>query len=130
MFWKKRKSDNDLTDDDVKLLNEIDLQYMRAFSVKTVEGLKGYLTSNCLEKVGFIIYGYTDRYFADGKFRHTEWTVVDTYENILTLKKEVTYDRIRVNGLMSIAAADDYAEQWVVSKKDGLIVLDITNWKD
>lgn len=130
MFWKKHKSDNGLTDEDIKQLNEIDLRYMRAFSIKTVEELKGYLAPNCLEKVGFIIYGYTDRYFADGKFRHTEWSVVNTYENILTLRKQVTYDKIRINGMMSIAAADNYTEQWVISKKEGLIVLDIADWQD
>lgn len=127
MFGIKSKS-NELSKSDISRLNEIDLMYMRAFTVKTIDGLRGVMAPACLDKVGWLIHSFNTRFFADDKFRHTDWTVLDATGNILTLKKQVTFDKIRINAVMSINAANNYTERWVVRKKDDLTIMDIEAW--
>ena len=127
MFGIKSKS-NELSKSDISRLNEIDLMYMRAFTVKTIDGLRGVMAPACLDKVGWLIHSFNTRFFADDKFRHTDWTVLDATGNILTLKKQVTFDKIRINAVMSINAANNYTERWVVRKKADLTIMDIEAW--
>lgn len=131
MFGLFNQKDNGkLTKSDINRLNQIDLAYMRAFAAKTVDGLRGMLAPACLEKVSWVVLNYNNRYFADEKFRHTDWIIVRVTGNFYTIKKQVTFDKIRINAAMSINAANNYAEQWVVSKKEDLIVMDIEKWTD
>lgn len=127
MFGIKSKL-NELSKSDISRLNEIDLMYMRAFTVKTIDGLRGVMAPACLDKVGWLVHSFNTRFFADDKFRHTDWIVLDTTGNILTLKKQVTFDKIRINAAMSINAANNYTERWVVRKKDDLTIMDIEAW--
>jgi len=121
MFGVKTKSDG-LSRADISRLDEIDLAYMRAYTLKTIDGLRGMLAPACLDKVGWLVHSFNTKYFADDKFRHTDWTVMNISGNIYTLKKQVTFDKIRIN------AASNYSERWIISKKNGLIVMDIEAW--
>lgn len=134
LFKKKKRNDNNnqsvLHETELELLNKIDLEYMRAFSTKTVEGLRRYLSQGCLEKVGYMVHGFTDRYFADSKFRQTSWIVLNESDKLLTLKKQVVFDKIKFNSAISINAADNYNEQWVVRRDDKqLTVIDISEYR-
>lgn len=130
MFGFLQSNPDKLTRIDINRLNQIDSEYMRAYSVKTVDGLRGMLAPACLEKVSWVVLNYNSRYFADEKFRHTEWILIRVTGNFYTIKKQVTFDKIRINAAMSINASTNYAEQWVVSKKNELVVLDIEKWVD
>lgn len=127
MFGVKTKSDG-LSRTDISRLDKIDLAYMRAYTLKTIDGLRGMLAPACLDKVGWLVHSFNTKYFADDKFRHTDWTVMNISGNIYTLKKQVTFDKIRINAAMSINAASNYSERWIISKKNGLIVMDIEAW--
>ena len=129
MFGRLRTRPDALTKSDITTLNQIDLAYMRAYAAKNIDGLRGMLAPACLDKVGWVVHSFNNRYFADDKFRHTEWIVINSKDTILTLKKNVTFDKVHINAAMSINVANNYAEQWVISKKSKLVVLDIENWK-
>lgn len=47
MFGVKTKSDG-LSRADISRLDEIDLAYMRAYTLKTIDGLRGMLAPACL----------------------------------------------------------------------------------
>lgn len=114
-----------LTSADIRALNNIDLAYMRAYTLKNCDCLRGMVSPDCMDKLSWLVQSFNARYFADEKFRHTEWGVINIRGEILTLKKRVTYDKIRINAAMSINAANNYAEQWVVCKQNNIIVMSI-----
>ncbi|MBQ2885915.1 MAG: hypothetical protein IJE43_19490 [Alphaproteobacteria bacterium] len=121
----------ELSKRDIVTLDKIDLLYMQAFSMKTAEYLRGFLLPACLEKISRQVCNYSNRYFADDKFRKTEWLLINVKGNYYTVKKQVTFAKIRINAVMSITAATDYAEQWVLVKRDKeLLVMDIEKWRD
>lgn len=113
----------------IKKLDEIDLLYMRAYAAKSVEGLRQYLSPACTDKLNRVVHCYADRNFADKRFRHTKWEIVNVCGNVITLKKDVTFEKVRINSVMSIYAASRYAEQWVISVKKGIIIIDISEWE-
>lgn len=117
-----------LTKADIDSLNTIDLEYMRAYTTKRIDGLRGKLAPACLDKISWMVHSFNTRYFADDKFRHTDWQVMNVNGAVYTIKKQVTYDKIHINAAMSINAASNYAECWVISKQKNIVVMDIKEW--
>lgn len=125
---KRNSSSSALAVKEIDRLNKIDLEYMRAYTAKSAEGLRGLVDPALLDKINWMVHCFNTRYFADDKFRHTKWEVISRNGNICTLKKSVTYDKIRVNAAMSINAASNYAERWIINTLVKIVVVDIEEW--
>ena len=102
----------------IRHLNEVDELYMHAYGIKTTHALYPYLSVECVQVVNRYVFQLGGRYFGSPKFRDTEWTLLEQAGSILTLLKEVTFDKVRVGRAVSVAVADNYSEEWTVDVSD------------
>ena len=95
-------------------LNGVDNLYMDSYGIKTSRKLYEYLSPDAIQIVNKNIFQYGTRYFGTPKFRKTKWVPVNLEHGVLTVLKEVTFDKIRVGSSCRIAIADNYKEQWQI----------------
>lgn len=128
LFKRKKISNTDLSKQLVDYLNKVDAEYMRAYAVKSTRILQMYISRECAMKVTSTIFGINSRYFGSSKLRHTTWIKVSQDTKVLKILKNVVFDKIYVGGAMSIEAADNYKEYWLVdiSDEDKPIIIDIS----
>lgn len=130
-LFSTNKDEGGLSSGEVDILNKIDLAYMKAYSIRTVENLRDRLTSDCLNRVVQVIHTYPGRYFADAKFRKTAWSIIkERDDGTFAIRKDVEFSKIKISGLMSINAAEDYSEMWIISRGKNLMVHDIVQLAD
>lgn len=130
-FNKKKKADaTNLDKKYIQFLSEVDAEYMRAFSTKSMRVLKNYLSRECAVELSSIIFAAGSRYFGADKFRTTQWTLLSSDNNVLTILKDVTFDKVKVAGSLYIEVADNYKEVWQldVNQKD-FVICDIIPYK-
>lgn len=110
-------------------LDEVDEVYMRAYATRSLKQLRGFVSHECADKVGRVVFsqGINSRYFGAPKFRKTVWSVIEQRDNVLKVLKDVTFDSVRVGSILSVGVARDYKEYWTVQvSDDGFNVTDIS----
>lgn len=112
------EENEELSKSQIDYLNEIDLEYMRAYSTRTLRYIEKYFTRDCLIKVSSYIHGMGSCYFASSKFRNTKWILESQTPDICVIRKEVTFDKVRIAGSLQVAVADNYKERWIVLMED------------
>lgn len=109
----------------VSFLNQVDAEYMKAFSTYSVSALKVNMSKDCLSKLANEIFKQQSvRYFAASKFRNTTWEFVDsTYKMILL--KTVEFGKLNVCGV-EYRVCHNYKQLWFVEEiSNGFIITDI-----
>lgn len=107
---KESQTDNKIT----SFLNKVDKLYMSAFPLMSVKNIAPYLTEKCLVKLQKLVYSGDNYYFASEKMRDTTWTILNKSETSLSVRKEVTFSKIKLSRDYMVTAADNYTEVWSV----------------
>lgn len=116
----------------IEFLNEADREYMKCFSLMTTRGLQPYVTRECAVAVSQSVFSIGSRYFGADKFRNTSWSLDDEEDEVLLVRKDVVFDRVKIGGDMRIGVADNYSEIWEVdmSNKKSPIISGIHSCRD
>lgn len=126
-FFKKRKKKKKESNKFEEFLNTVDKEYMLAYATKSPQRLlQHYMSRKCIIKISQSIFSVGSRYFGAEKFRNTKWIQEEVIGNSIKVRKEVSFDKIKVAGSLRIEVADDYREEWMVLLDgDKYIVTDI-----
>lgn len=105
----------------IAYLNEVDLEYMRAYAMKTTRHLQKYVDRDCALKVSREVLACRSRYFGAEKFRKTTWTIESSNDVEQVIRKQVVFDQVRVCSSLTIDVAENYCELWTLARKDNII---------
>ena len=126
MLFFKRKKEPTLGNDLIEFLNLADMEYMRAFSIRSVKALSTYMSRECVLKLSVQVYNGQLHYFGSDKFRSTKWEVISKNNGIYDVRKSVSFDEIKFTRSLKMSVATDYKELWRVNTNGDLCVLDIS----
>lgn len=101
-------------------LNEVDQAYSRAYQVKNVTGLANYLTRTCLSKQMELVRLGEKEYSGLARYKHVDWVKGSLTNEGLVYLKKVTYDHVKMAHGISAAVGDDYTEEWILIKENGV----------
>lgn len=104
----------------VAWLEEVDQAYTRAFQVKNVTGLANYMTRTCLSKQMEQVRLGEKEYSGIARYRHIDWVKGALTNEGLVYIKKVSYDHVKMSHGISAAVGDDYTEEWVLVKENGV----------
>lgn len=106
----------------LEFLKKVDELYMVSYQLKSTKDISRYLSRDCAARLSSTVCSVNVRYFGESKYRNTVWINEGVADGIITIRKEVTFDNIKIAGKLAIAIASDYTERWLVSSRDRLIV--------
>lgn len=131
MFFRKAEEDS-VSKDLVSFLNQVDTLYMQAYTTKSTRVLKSYISRDCAVKLSSSIFTYNTRHFGTDKFRTTVWSIVKQEGAILLVRKDVTFDKVKIGKNVKMSVADNYSEHWVVDYRNiaNPVVLDISSIRE
>ena len=108
-----------------EFLDNADAEYMRAFTIKSLNALSSAFSRDCVMKLRAQIYGGAPRYFGTPKFRKTSWDIVTQVENIVSVQKNVAFAKVKVSNALSVNVSEDYSELWKLDISETPVVIDI-----
>lgn len=130
LFGKLFKSDDNTSTSGIKgdlvaFLKQVDELYMEAYSAKSTRNIAHYMTPQYARTFSNIVTSVNVKYFGDSKYRHTNWSLVSQEDNKIKVKKEVTFDKVKVAGKLAISVATDYSEVWTIVSTSKYLVSEI-----
>lgn len=126
-IFKSSSTGTKSVDIDRELLNylkQVDELYMAAYQLKSTRDISKFLTRECAARLSSTVCSVNVRYFGEPKYRTTVWINEGDGEGIFNIRKEVTFDNLKIAGKLAIAIASDYTERWVVKKEGNRFVVD------
>lgn len=105
-------------------LKEVDELYMAAYQLKSTRDVSKYLTRECAARLSSAVCSVNVRYFGEPKYRTTVWINEGDVNGSVNIRKEVTFDNLKIAGKLAIAIASDYTERWVVKRNGKSFVVD------
>lgn len=126
-IFKSSSTGTKAVDIDRELLNylkEVDELYMAAYQLKSTRDVAKYLTRECAARLSSAVCSVNVRYFGEPKYRTTVWINEGDANGLVNIRKEVTFDNLKIAGKLAIAIASDYTERWVVKKNGKSFVVD------
>lgn len=105
-------------------LKEVDELYMAAYQLKSTRDVSKHLTRECAARLSSAVCSVNVRYFGEPKYRTTVWINEGDANGSVNIRKEVTFDNLKIAGKLAIAIASDYTERWVVKKNGKSFVVD------
>lgn len=115
-------------DVDRELLNylkQVDELYMKSYSLKSTRDISKYLTRECAGRLSSSVCSVNVRYFGETKYRTTVWINENIKDkSLISIRKEVAFDNLKIAGKLAIAIASDYTERWIIKiePKDSFVV--------
>ena len=106
----------------LQFLKNVDELYMAAYQLKSTKDISKYLSRECAARLSSSVCSVNVRYFGEPKYRNTVWINEGDTNGIISIRKEVTFDNIKIAGKLAIAIASDYTERWLVNSNDKLVV--------
>lgn len=100
-------------------LKQVDELYMAAYQLKSTRDVSRYLTRDCAARLSSAVCSINVRYFGEPKYRNTVWINEGVVDGAINLRKEVTFENLRIAGKLAISIASDYTEKWIVKKDEG-----------
>jgi hypothetical protein len=97
----------------IAFLEEADNAYIRAYQYRSLGELIQYITRDLAIEMQQKITYYNDRIWASPSHRKRTWTIVSAEEQIITVRKELTFKNVKY-GRMLVKIGDDCVEYWKV----------------
>lgn len=121
-FFKKKNSKD--SDNVIKFLNKVDDLYMTAIEKKDTRYLGNYFSREVIRYVEELIH-IKDFYFGLPKYRKRSWQLLDSSDEIMLFRKELTHDHIKVTSKVYVPLGEDLVEFWELKIVDSNLVVNI-----
>lgn len=101
------------TDKLMAFLEEADNAYIRAYQYRALGELIQYTTRDLAIEMQQKITYYNDKIWATSAHRQRTWTIISTDEQVITVRKELTFKNVKY-GRMLVKIGDDCVEYWKI----------------
>jgi len=101
------------TNELIAFLEEADNAYIRAYQYRSLSELLQFITRELAIEMQQKITYYNDKIWASPAHRLRTWTIVSAEEQIITVRKELTFKNVKY-GRMLVKIGDDCVEYWKV----------------
>ena len=106
------------TDNLIAFLEEADNAYVRAYQYRAISELARYTTRDFAIEMQQKITYYNDKIWGAPSHRRTAWSIVSTDGVVITVRKELTFKKVKY-GRMLVKIGDDCVEYWKIVYDSG-----------
>lgn len=97
----------------IAFLEEADNAYIRAYQYRSLGQLIQFITRELAIEMQQKITYYNDKIWGTPAHRHRTWSVVSTDGAVITVRKELTFKKVKY-GKMRVKLGDDSVEYWKI----------------